>query len=193
MEYLDNSKLIIFNQKIQFLLIFLDGDTDDDIERIMQLQEKVSKEDRVKNTLKKLQMSDDNSEDEVEIDEVKVTAIDPYQVETDSDPDLKNISNNDTFERDLPDHFWGIKFYVDPNIVNDGFDVDDIKRHLVAYQGEIINEWPDKTVDVAVTTPNCIDRLRKDKSKKCNFLMPEWIWKCHETESLYSYEEFVLR
>lgn len=92
----------------------------------------------------------------------------------------------------LPDLFSGIKFYIDPNLIKAKYDVDQVKRYILAYKGEILEMWPNKTIDVAVTTAKWAEKLREGKSKKCSFMPPEWVWKCNDERELYAFENFII-
>lgn len=92
----------------------------------------------------------------------------------------------------LPDLFSGIRFYIDPNLTKAKYDVDEVKRYVLAYKGEILDTWPNKMIDVAVTTVKLAENLREGKSKKCSFMPPEWVWKCNDEKELYAFENFII-
>lgn len=119
---------------------------------------------------------------------------DKYELETDSDSEVRQKSPHpNTDSEHLLDHFSGIKFHVDPKVNTEDYDVKTLKRYILAYDGEVVESWPDKQVDVVITTDNLVDNLRAEAGKKCQFLRPEWVWKCNEERALYSYQEYEIR
>lgn len=120
------------------------------------------------------------------------TKIDPFEVDTDSDSETKNKVYIKTESHDLPDHFSGIKFYVDTNLVNEAYNCDKLKRYIMAFDGELIDSWPDPRIDVAITIEKFVDNLKPDKGKKCQFIKPEWIWKCKDENMLYEFAAYVI-
>ncbi|XP_077292431.1 DNA repair protein XRCC1-like isoform X2 [Arctopsyche grandis] len=203
-------------------------DTDDEIEKIIKLQN------NKKVLTRKLQMSDDSDITDIEDDvqdkrnrsrvlqidesdsdktdiEENISAKskndisinggltipqndDKYALETDSDSEVRRKSPHpNTDSERLLDHFSGIKFHIDPNVNSGDYDVKTLKRYILAYDGEVVESWPDNQVDVVITMDDLVDDLRAGAGKKCQFLRPEWVWKCNEEKTLYSYQEYEIR
>lgn len=160
-------------------------DTEDEIERIMQQQEKDE-------GVKKNDDSDATDIDESLFDVVppKISKnTSPYSKVTDEEDN--SITKNEKSIDLLPDLFSGITFYVDPSLADMKYNIDEIKRYIWAYGGDITSEWPEKNIDVAITVkPN---NLVSEKPKKCQMIRPEWVWKCNDTKSLYEFDSYTLK
>lgn len=138
---------------------------------------------RSKNTLNK-----NTSKDSAGHNDSKKTLPDVNTSKHNGNEDFYDVCLDDV----LPDLFSGIKFYIDPNLIKAKYDVDEVKRYVLAYKGEILDTWPNKMIDVAVTTPKWAEKLREGKSKKCSFMPPEWVWKCNDERELYAFESFII-
>lgn len=191
---------------LSIVIINDEEDTDDEIEKIIQKQSDSEKLLQVKKMSALMAEDSDVTDIEEENDQAVSqqmdhsngvsnikTEIDPFSVDTDSDSDNKVKAEKGLDLDSLPNHFSGIKFFIDSNLKNEAFDCDKIKRYILAFDGELIESWPDPQIDVAITIDKLVGYLRPGKGKKCQFLLPTWIWKCNDKNRLYEFEKYTIK
>ncbi|XP_048483153.1 DNA repair protein XRCC1 [Plutella xylostella] len=196
-----------------------EGDTDEEIEKVVRKQKQdeegkqkqererdnhsaAKKEDR--NTSKDMtspkkqqdinmsQGSDDVAFVRDERIKGNVTISDSEGEKTEEDIPVRTKVKIDE-SKTLPDFLDGSTFVIDKGVVDEGFDMELLKRYVLAYGGEVL-EPSNIDSETGVTYVLCADAScdAAQVAPSAQILRADWLWQCHRKRKLCSTDKFLI-
>lgn len=154
-------------------------DTDDEIEKVVQQQAADTKQ------------HCDSTDSDVSF--VQDERLKGQYVISDNDDDTTVEHDEETVNMMIDDakclanFLEGYTVMIDEGVRDAGFDADSLRRYVVAYGGQIIQEAPSERDDKLLIL--CTKGMQDGSGKR---LRPDWLWECHQNGEFVDYNKYLM-